>query len=104
VEKKIYNEELNDLYSTNVIWVIESGRMRLAGHVVRMKEGRSVRRVLVGKLEGKRPLGRHGRRSEVNINTNLQEVEWRDVDWIDMAQDRNSWMTVVKAVMNLRVL
>ena len=62
MENKLYNEELNDLYSPNVIWVIESGRMSLAGHVARMEEGSGVHRVLVGKLEGKRPLGRHGRR------------------------------------------
>ena len=63
VKKNLYNEELNDLYSPNVIWAIESGRMRLARHVPRMEEGSGVHRILVGKLEGKRPpLGRHGRR------------------------------------------
>jgi hypothetical protein len=102
--KKLYNEELNDLYSSpNVIWVINLGRMRLAGHVARTDEGSGVYRVLVGKLEGKRPCGRPRHRWEDNINTDLQEVEWRDVEWIDLAQDTDSWLEIVHAVMNLRV-
>jgi hypothetical protein len=102
--EKLYNEELNDLYSSpNVICVIKSGRMRLARHVARMEEGSSVYRVLVMKLEGKRPLGRPRLSWEDNINTDLQELEWRDVEWIDLAQDRDSWRALVNAVMNLRV-
>ena len=61
--RKLYNEELNDLYSSpNIVWVVKLRRMRWAGHVARLQEGRGVYRVLVGKLEGKRPLRRHSRR------------------------------------------
>jgi hypothetical protein len=74
--RKLYNEELSDLYSLPNI-VVRSRRMRWAGHVARMGEGRVVYRVLVGKPEGKRPLGRPRRRWEDNIKTDLQEVGWR---------------------------
>ena len=60
-------------------------------------------RVLVGKPEGKRPLGRHRRRWVDNITTDLQEVGCRYMDWIGLAQDRDRWRTLVSAVMNLRV-
>ena len=66
--RKLHNEELNDLYSSpNIVWVIKSRRMRWAGHVARMGERRGVYRGLVGKPEGKRPLGRPRRRWEDNI-------------------------------------
>ena len=66
--RKLYNEELNDLYSSpNIVRVIKSRRMRWAGHVARMEEGRGVHKVLVGKPEGKRPVGRPRRRWEDNI-------------------------------------
>ena len=72
--RKLHNEELNDLYSLpNIVRLVKSRRMRWAGHVARMGEDRGVRRVLVGKPEGKRPLGRPRRRWEDNIK--LQEVE-----------------------------
>ena len=71
----LYNEELSDLYSLpNVVRVVKSGRMRWTGHVAHMGEGRGVHRVLVGKPEGKRPLGRPRRRWEDNIKMDLQEV------------------------------
>ena len=74
--RSLHNEELNDLYSSpNIIRVIKSRKMRWAGHVAHMGGMRGVYRVLVGKLEGKRPLGRPRRRWEDNINTDLQEVE-----------------------------
>ena len=63
--RKLHNEELSDLYSLpNIVWVVKSRRMRWAGHVARMDEGRGVHRVLAGKHEGKRPLGRTRRRWE----------------------------------------
>jgi hypothetical protein len=69
-----------------------------------MGEGRGVDRVLVGKPEGKRPLGRPRRRWEDNIRMDLQEVGWRCEDWIGLAQDRDRWQALVSAVMKLRVL
>ena len=74
------------------------------GHVARMGEERGVYRVLVGKPEGKRPLGRPRRRRVDNIRIDLQEVGCGYVDWIGLAQDRDRWRTLVSAVMNLRVL
>jgi hypothetical protein len=69
-----------------------------------MGEGRGVYRVLVGKPDGKRPLGRPRRRLEDNIKIDLQEEGCADMDWIGLAQDRNRWRALVNAVMNLRVL
>ena len=89
--------------SPNIVRVIKSRRMRWAGHVARMGEGRGVYRVLVGKHEGKRPLGRPRRRWEDNIKMDLQEVGCGNVDWIDLVQNRDRWRALVKAVMNLRV-
>jgi len=99
-----FNEELNDLYcSPNIVRVIKSRRMRWAGHVARIGEERGVYRVLVGKPEGRRPLGRSRRRWADNIRTDLQEVGCGYMDWIGLAQDRDRWRTLVSAVMNLRV-
>ena len=101
---RLHNEELNDLYSSpNIVRVIKSRRMRWAGHVARMGEEGWVYRVLVGKPEGKRPLGRPRRRWVDNIRMDLQEVECGYMDWIGLAQDRDRWRTLVSAVMNLRV-
>jgi hypothetical protein len=87
--RKLHNEELHDLYSSsNILQVIKSRRMRWAEHVVRMGEGRGVCRVLVGKPEGKRPLGRARRRWEDNIKMDLQEVVCRGMDWIELVQNR----------------
>ena len=100
----LHNEELNDLYSSpNIVRVMKSRRMRWVGHVARMGEERGVYRVLVGKPEGKRPLGRPRRRWVDNIRTDLQEVGCGYMDWIGLAQDRDRWRTLVSAVMNLRV-
>jgi hypothetical protein len=73
--KKLHNDELHDLYSSpNIVRVIKSRRMRGAGHVARMGEGRDAYRVLVGRPEGKKPLGRPRRRWEDNIKTDLREI------------------------------
>jgi len=77
--------------------------MRWAGHVARMGEERGVYRFLAGKSEGRRPLGRPRRRWVDNIRMDLQEVGCGDMDWIGLTQDRDSWRTLVSAVMNLRV-
>ena len=100
---KLHNEELRDLYSLhNIVRVVKSKRMRWAGHVARMDEGRCVHRVLVGKPDGKRPLGRPRRRWEDNIKMDLQEVEGGG-DWIELAQGRDRWCALVNTVMNFRV-
>ena len=102
--RRLHNEEINVLYSSpNIVWVIKSIKMRWAGHVARMGEERVVYRVLVGKPEGKRPLGRPRRRGVDNIRMDLQEVGCGHVDWIGLAQDRDRWRMLVSAVMNLRV-
>jgi len=77
--------------------------MRWAGHVARMGEEREVYRVLVGKTERRKPLGRPRRRCVDNIRMDLQEMECGYMDWIGLAQDRDRWRTLVSAVMNLRV-
>ena len=102
--RRLHNEELNDLYcSPNIVRVIKSRRMRWAGYVARMGEERGVYRVLVGKPEGKRPLGIPRRRWVDNIRMDLQEIGCGYMDWIGLAQDRDRWRTLVSAVMNLRV-
>ena len=83
--------------------VIKSRRMRWAGHVAHMGEGRGVYRVLVGKPEGKRPPGRPRCRWEDNIRMDLREVGCGCVDWMELAQDRDRWPALASAVMNLRV-
>ena len=81
--RKLHNEKLNDLYSLpNIVRVVKSRRMRWAGHVARMGEDRGVQRVLMGKPEGKRPLGRLRRRWEDNIKMDLQEVGGGRGDWM----------------------
>ena len=83
--------------------VVKSRRMRLAEHVARMGEERGVHRVLVGKPEEKRPLGRPRRRWEDNIKMDLQEVGCGSMDWIELARDRDRYRALVNAVMNIRV-
>ena len=84
--RKLLNEELSDLYSLlNIVRVVKSRRMRWAGHVAHMGEGRGVHRVLVGKPEGKKPLGRPRHRWEDNIKMDLQEVGGSCGDWMELA-------------------
>jgi len=102
--RKLYNEELNGLYSSpNIVWLVKSRRMGCAGHVAHMGEWRGMYRVLVEKPEGKRPLGRPRCRWEVNIKMDLQEVGCGGRDWIELVQDRDRWQALVNAVMNLQV-
>jgi hypothetical protein len=102
--RKSHNEELRDLYSLpSIIRLIKSRRMRWAGHVARIGEKRNAYRLLVGKLEGRRPLGRPRRKWVDIIRMDLAEVGWGDVDWIGLAKDRNRWRAVVNSVLNLRV-
>jgi hypothetical protein len=102
--RKLYNEELQNLYSSpNIIRMIKSRRMRWAGHVTRMGKKRNAYKLLVGKLEGKRPLGRPRRRWVDNIKIDLREIGWDGMNWIDLAQYRHQWRVLVNTAMNLRV-
>ena len=102
--RKLHNEELNDLYSSpNIVRVVKSRRMRWVGHVPCMEEERGVHKVLVGKPEGTRPLGRPRRRWEDNIKMDLEEVGRDCGDWMELAQDRDSWRALVSTVMNFGV-
>jgi len=101
--RKLHNEELGDLYSLpNIVRVVKPRRMSWAGHVARMGEGRGVHRVLVGKPEGKRRLGRPRRRWEDNIKMDIREVGGGG-DWMELAQDSDRWRAIVNTVINFRV-
>jgi hypothetical protein len=94
--RKLHNDELHSLYSSpNIVKVIKSRRMRWAGHVTRMGEGRDVYRGLVGRPEGKRPLGRPGHRWEDNIRMDLREIGIDGVNWIRLAEDMLQWRVFV---------
>jgi hypothetical protein len=102
--RKLHNEELHGLYSSpSIVRVIKARRIRWAGHVARMGEVRGAYNSLVGRPEGRRPLGRPGRRWEDNIKMDIREIGFLDVDWIHWAQDRDRWRALVNTVMNLRV-
>jgi hypothetical protein len=94
---------INFLFSPYIIRVIKSRRMRWAEHVTRMENMRNAHKILVGKPEVRKPLGRPGRRWEDNIRIDLREIVLKVVDWLHLAQDRDQWRTVVNTVMNLRV-
>jgi hypothetical protein len=83
--------------------MIKSRRMRWAGHVARRLEKGNAYRILVGKPEGKRQLGRPRRKWLDNIKVDLREIGWDCMDWIDLAQDRDQWRALVNTVMNFRV-
>ncbi|KAJ4450075.1 hypothetical protein ANN_01482 [Periplaneta americana] len=101
--RKLHNAELHALYSSpDIIRNIKSRRLRWAWHVALMGESRNAYRVLVGRPEGKRPLGRPRRRWEDNIKMDLREVGYAGRDWINLAQDRDQWRAYVRAAMNLR--
>jgi hypothetical protein len=100
--RKLHNDELQSLYSSqNIVRVIKSRRMRWAGHVARMGEGRGVYGVLVGRPDGKRPLGRPRRRWEDSIKMDLREIGIDGVNWIRLTQDTVQWPAFVNTVMNL---
>jgi hypothetical protein len=102
--RKLHNEELHDLYSApSIVRVIKARRMRWAGHVARMGEVRGAYSILVGRPEGRRPLGRTRRRWEDNIKMDLGEIGFGDVDWINLARDKDRWRALVNTEMNFRV-
>jgi hypothetical protein len=102
--RKLHIEELHDLHSSpTIVQVMKLRRMRWAGHVANMGEGRGVYSVVVGKPEGRRPLGRPRCRWEDNIKADLQEVGCGGMDWIELAQDTDKWQALENAVMNLQV-
>jgi hypothetical protein len=102
--RKLHNEELHGLYSSpDIVRVIKARRMRWAGHVARMGEVRGAYNILVGRPEGRRPIGRPRRRWEDNIKMDLREIWFGDVDWIYLARDRDTWRALVNTVMNIRV-
>jgi hypothetical protein len=102
--RKLHNDELHSLYSSpNIVRAIKSRRTRWAGHVARMGERRGAYKVLGGRPEGKRPLGRPRRRWEGNIKMDLREIGINGANWIQLAQDMVQWRAFVNTVMNHRV-
>jgi hypothetical protein len=103
--RKFHIEELPILYSSpNIVRPIQSWRMRWAGHVARMGEERNVYKVLMGKPEVRRPLGRQRRRWEDVSRMDLRQNGWGNVEWIQLFQDRDRWRALVNTEMNFRVL
>jgi hypothetical protein len=102
--RKLRNEELHNLYfPSDIIRIFKLRRMRWAEHVSCLGEMRNVYIILVGKPEGKRPLGRPRHRWEDNFKMNLTEIGCERVEWIPMAQDKDRWRAPVNTVMNFRV-
>jgi hypothetical protein len=102
--RKLHNEELRDLYSSpSIIRIMKARRMKWAGHIALMGEKRNANRLLVGKPDRKRPLGRPRRRRVNNIKIDFLEIVSGSLDWIGRTQDRDRLRALVNAVMNLRV-
>jgi hypothetical protein len=102
--RKLQNDELHSLYSSpNIVRVIKSRRMEWVVHVARMGEGRRVYRVLVGRSEGKRPLGRPRPKWENNIKMDLREIWIDGTNWIRLAQYNVQWRAFVSTLMKLGV-
>jgi hypothetical protein len=102
--RKLHNEKLHGLYSSpSIVKVIKARRMRWAGHVARMGVVRGAYNILVGRPEGRRPLGRPRRRWEDNIKMDIREIGFGDVDWSHLVQDMDRWRALVNTVINLRV-
>jgi hypothetical protein len=102
--RELHYKELCDLYSSpSIITIIKSRKMRWVGHVAQIEEKGNLYRLLVGKPEGKRPLGRPRQRWIDTIKMNLVEIGWGGVDWICLAQDKYWWGALVNMVMNFRV-
>ena len=89
--------------SPNIVRIFKSRRLRWAGHVARMEEGKSAFKISTGKLTGNRPLGRPRRIWEDNITMDLEEISISESNWVDSAQDRNYWRALVNAALNSRV-
>jgi hypothetical protein len=103
--RKLHNEELHNLHSfPSIIKIIKSRRMRWAGHVARIGENMNEYRILVGKPEENRGLGRPRRKWVDYMKMDLREIRWGVMDWIDLAEDRDQWRVLANTVMNLRVL
>jgi hypothetical protein len=102
--RKLHNEELHNLYSSpNMIRMIKSRRMRCTRYVARMAEKRNAYRILVGKLDGKKPLGRPRCMWVDNNKMTLREIGWSCMGWIDLAQDRDRWRAIMNTGMKLWV-
>ena len=89
--------------SPNVVMVIKSRRLRWAGHVANMEEGRSAFNILTGKPTGNRPLGSPRHRWEDNIRIDFEEIGINTRNWIDSTQDRDYWRALVNVALNFRV-
>jgi hypothetical protein len=102
--RKMHDEELHGLYSSpSIVKVIKARKMRWAGYVARMGEVRGAYNILVGRPEGRRPLGRSRRRWEDNIKMQLREIGFGVADWIRLVQERDWWRALVNTVMHLPV-
>jgi hypothetical protein len=100
----VHQKELRNMYTApHVVRVIISRGMRWAGHVAGMGEMRNAYKILIGKPEGRKPLGRPKRGWKDNITMDLRKTGWECVDWIHLYQDRDQWRAVVNTVMNLQV-